>query len=76
MKTYLLLLLLLPLCSATFRIRCYGHDFLMVQNLLLDCNSEQEQACYTKDDGEKGCTLLKHCSRAGWQCCHTNGCNA
>ncbi|XP_053189623.1 uncharacterized protein wu:fj16a03 [Scomber japonicus] len=78
MKAYLLLLLLLPLCSAQkkFSIECYGHDFLMVNNLLLHCSSKMEQACYTKDNGEKGCVRLEFCSRPGWTCCHTDRCNA
>ncbi|CAG05132.1 unnamed protein product [Tetraodon nigroviridis] len=78
MKVYLLLLLvLLPLCSAAdHEIRCYGEDFLMVRNLQLDCRSEVKQACYTRDNGEKGCTTLHHCSKRGWSCCHTDLCNA
>ncbi|XP_060896870.1 uncharacterized protein wu:fj16a03 [Labrus mixtus] len=77
MKAYLLLLLLLPLCSAKqFSIQCYGQDFHMVDNMLLDCSSDIKQACYTKDNGEKGCIQLEYCSKPGWDCCHTNGCNA
>ncbi|XP_044071407.1 uncharacterized protein wu:fj16a03 [Siniperca chuatsi] len=77
MKGYLLLLLLLPLCSAKqFSIKCYAEDFLMVNNLLLDCAGKVQQACYTRDSGEKGCTPLENCSRPGWTCCHTNLCNA
>ncbi|XP_075941495.1 uncharacterized protein LOC142943712 [Anarhichas minor] len=49
MKVYLLLLLLLPLCSADFTIQCYGEDFLMVNNMLLDCSGPVQQACYTRD---------------------------
>ncbi|XP_060943572.1 uncharacterized protein wu:fj16a03 [Limanda limanda] len=77
MKFYLLLLLLLPLLSAQqFSIQCYGEDFLMVNHLLLDCSSADKQACYTRDNGEKGCTRLENCSRSGWTCCHTSRCNA
>ncbi|XP_047458286.1 uncharacterized protein wu:fj16a03 [Mugil cephalus] len=75
MKFYLLLLLLLPLCSARFDIECYGRDFLMLDDVL-HCSSKIQQACYTRDNGEKGCTTLKHCSKPGWTCCHTNRCNA
>ncbi|XP_039995543.1 uncharacterized protein wu:fj16a03 [Xiphias gladius] len=77
MKFYLLLLLLLPLCSAQqFHIECYGQDFLMVNNQLLQCSSKVQQACYTRDNGEKGCTTLDNCSRDGWTCCTNNHCNA
>ncbi|XP_035028661.2 uncharacterized protein wu:fj16a03 [Hippoglossus stenolepis] len=77
MKLYLLLLLLLPLFSAQqFSIDCYGEDFLMVNNQLLQCSSADQQACYTRDNGEKGCTRLENCSRKGWTCCHSNRCNA
>ncbi|KAM4592089.1 uncharacterized protein PAE49_020811 [Odontesthes bonariensis] len=77
MKYYLLLLLLLPLCTAQkHHIKCYGHDFLMLTNQQLDCKSKVQQACYTRDNGEKGCTRLDLCSRPGWSCCHTNLCNA
>ncbi|XP_069579879.1 uncharacterized protein [Brachyistius frenatus] len=77
MKFYLLLLLLLPLCSARkFYIECYGEDFLMVNNQLLQCQGKEKQACYTRDNGEKGCTPLVNCSRLGWVCCHSNHCNA
>ncbi|XP_069033293.1 uncharacterized protein [Embiotoca jacksoni] len=76
MKFYLLLLLLLPLCSAQkFYIECYGEDFLMVNNQLLQCQGKEKQACYTRDNGEKGCTRLENCSRLGWVCCHSNRCN-
>ncbi|XP_038586243.1 uncharacterized protein wu:fj16a03 isoform X2 [Micropterus salmoides] len=52
MKVYLLLLLLLPLCSAKqFHIQCHGEDFLMVNNMLLDCTSKVQQACYTRGPG-------------------------
>ncbi|XP_041866870.1 uncharacterized protein wu:fj16a03 [Melanotaenia boesemani] len=76
MKFYLLLLLLLPLCTAQFSIECYGEDFLLVRNMLLHCNSKTPQACYTKDNGEKGCTVLKNCNLPKWTCCHTDRCNA
>ncbi|XP_035770732.1 uncharacterized protein LOC143421834 [Maylandia zebra] len=77
MKAYLLLLLLIPLCSAEqFYIECYGQDFLMVNNQLLQCTGKVQQACYTRDNGDKGCTRLEFCSRPGWTCCHTNRCNA
>ncbi|XP_037618973.1 short neurotoxin 1 [Sebastes umbrosus] len=78
MKVYLLLLLLLPaICSAQkFNIQCYGEDFLNVNNMLLTCTSKVRQACYTRDNGEKGCTLEHNCSKPGWTCCHTNQCNA
>uniref|UniRef100_A0AAQ5XQH6 Uncharacterized protein n=1 Tax=Amphiprion ocellaris TaxID=80972 RepID=A0AAQ5XQH6_AMPOC len=88
MKFYLLLLLLLPLCSGTLTpvtlyteaqqhyIECYGHDFLMVNNQLLQCTGKVQQVCYTRDNGEKGCTRLENCSRPGWNCCNTNSCNA
>ncbi|KAM9727933.1 uncharacterized protein ACNS7B_018223 [Menidia menidia] len=75
MKFFLVLLLLLPLCSGQHSIQCYGHDFLMLNNLLLHCKGPEQQACYTRDTGEKGCTPLKNCSRRGWACCHTDGCN-
>ncbi|WP_289465491.1 hypothetical protein [Klebsiella pneumoniae] len=76
MKAYLLLLLLLPLCSAKHSIECYGEDFLMVRNQRLQCSSKVQQACYTRDNGEKGCTRLDVCSHSGWTCCHTDLCNA
>uniref|UniRef100_A0A8C6S4Q1 Uncharacterized protein n=1 Tax=Neogobius melanostomus TaxID=47308 RepID=A0A8C6S4Q1_9GOBI len=76
MKVYLLVLLLLPLCSAENEIQCYGHDFLMVQNMVLQCSGPEQQACYTRSTGEKGCTVLKNCSRRGWACCKTDLCNA
>ncbi|KAM7385994.1 hypothetical protein PAMP_002022 [Pampus punctatissimus] len=76
MKGYLLMLLLLSLCSAQkFHIRCFGQDFLMVNNLLLQCTSKVPQACYSRDSGEKGCTRLDLCSKSGWKCCYTDGCN-
>ncbi|TMS01658.1 hypothetical protein E3U43_003022 [Larimichthys crocea] len=77
MKVYLLLLILLPaICSADFNIQCYGEDFLNVNNMLLDCAGKVQQACYTRDNGEKGCVRLEHCSRKGWNCCYTDRCNA
>ncbi|XP_051251699.1 uncharacterized protein wu:fj16a03 [Dicentrarchus labrax] len=77
MKVYLLLLLLLPLCSAEQHyIKCYGQDFLMVNNMLLDCTSRVKQACFTRNNGEKGCTRLDKCSDPGWTCCYTDLCNA
>ncbi|KAM7409200.1 hypothetical protein PAMA_002748 [Pampus argenteus] len=77
MKGYLLMLLLLPLCSAQkFHIECYGQDFLMVNNLLLQCTSKVQQACYSKDNGEKGCIRLELCSQPGWSCCYSDRCNA
>ncbi|XP_035982435.1 uncharacterized protein wu:fj16a03 [Fundulus heteroclitus] len=76
MKVCLLLLLLLPLCSAqTFHISCYGKDFLLVDDLL-QCTGKVQQACYTRDNGEKGCTRLENCSRRGWTCCYTDRCNS
>ncbi|KAG7462635.1 hypothetical protein MATL_G00186860 [Megalops atlanticus] len=74
MKAWLVLLLLLPLCAG-YHIECYGEDFLMVRNQLLQCNSEVPQACFKKDSGEKGCTTLEFCQRAGWKCCRKNRCN-
>ncbi|KAJ8418424.1 hypothetical protein AAFF_G00141330 [Aldrovandia affinis] len=51
-KAWLLLLLLLPLCADTqttkYHIECYGEDFYMVRNQLLQCNSKVPQACYKK----------------------------
>ncbi|XP_066553327.1 uncharacterized protein LOC136719328 [Amia ocellicauda] len=75
MKAFLVLLLLLPLCTA-FTIECYGEDFLMVQNQLLRCSSRVPQVCYTRETGEKGCTTLAFCKHPGWKCCDTNRCNA
>ncbi|XP_034148437.1 uncharacterized protein wu:fj16a03 [Esox lucius] len=76
MKAYLVLLLLLPLCTADHHIECYGEDFLMLRNQLLKCSSKTEQACYTRKSGEKGCARLEFCSRPGWTCCYQNRCNA
>nr|XP_043901846.1 uncharacterized protein wu:fj16a03 [Solea senegalensis] len=71
-----LLLLLLPLCSAQkFYIECYGQDFLLVNNDVLKCSADVEQACYTRATGDKGCTRLENCSRDGWVCCRSNLCN-
>uniref|UniRef100_A0A096LZ87 Uncharacterized protein n=1 Tax=Poecilia formosa TaxID=48698 RepID=A0A096LZ87_POEFO len=66
-----------PVCSSAqqFHISCYGEDFLMVNNLLLQCTGKVQQACYTRDNGEKGCTRLENCSRPGWTCCYTDRCN-
>lgn len=36
------------IAAEKYRIRCYGEDQYLVTNLLLDCNSAVEQACYTK----------------------------
>uniref|UniRef100_A0A672Z9K0 Uncharacterized protein n=1 Tax=Sphaeramia orbicularis TaxID=375764 RepID=A0A672Z9K0_9TELE len=58
-----------------YNIQCYGEDFLMVRNQVLQCSSPEKQACYTRATGEKGCTPLKFCSREGWSCCHTDLCN-
>lgn len=33
-----------------FHIKCYGEDFLMVNNLQMDCTSQVQQACYTKGE--------------------------
>ncbi|XP_061822758.1 uncharacterized protein [Nerophis lumbriciformis] len=76
MKAYLLLLLLLPLISAQqFTIECHGYDDYMV-NMKLKCqSSDVQQACYTRDNGEKGCIAVDKCSRPGWTCCHSNLCN-
>ncbi|XP_072565828.1 uncharacterized protein [Paramormyrops kingsleyae] len=76
MRVGLLLLLLLPLCAAQFKIKCIGEDFLMLRNQLLSCSSKVPQACYTRVTGEKGCTTLNFCKSDGWTCCHTNRCNA
>uniref|UniRef100_A0A3Q2W7Z3 Uncharacterized protein n=1 Tax=Haplochromis burtoni TaxID=8153 RepID=A0A3Q2W7Z3_HAPBU len=63
MKAYLLLLLLIPLCSAEqFYIECYGQDFLMVNNQLLQCTGKVQQACYTR--GESFRTGV--CSKSVW----------
>ncbi|KAF7647322.1 hypothetical protein LDENG_00174280 [Lucifuga dentata] len=77
MKTCMLLLLLLPLCTVQQHfIECYGEDFLMVNNQKLQCRGRVEQACYTTKSGQKGCTRLENCSLDGWKCCYTNLCNA
>ncbi|XP_074531486.1 uncharacterized protein LOC141794839 [Halichoeres trimaculatus] len=77
MKVYLLLLLLVvPLCSAKkHTIHCYGHDHLMLTNLLMECTSDVEQACFTKANGEKGCIQTPYCSKPEWNCCYTDRCN-
>ncbi|XP_074789914.1 uncharacterized protein LOC109889832 [Oncorhynchus kisutch] len=76
MRAYLVLLLLLPLCTADYKIECYGEDFLMLRNQLLQCSSKTQQACYTRKTGEKGCARLEFCSRPGWKCCYKDRCNA
>ncbi|XP_062851079.1 uncharacterized protein wu:fj16a03 [Trichomycterus rosablanca] len=78
MKAWFLLCLLLPLClgvAADFKIKCYGEDFLMVKNQVLQCSGKVQQACYTRSSGEKGCCRMEFCSRPGWKCCHTDLCN-
>ncbi|KAG5831305.1 uncharacterized protein wu:fj16a03 [Anguilla rostrata] len=75
MKVWLVLLLLLPLCTAQFQIECYGEDHLFVRNQLLQCKSKVRQVCYTKVNGDKGCTTLDYCQRPGWTCCEKNRCN-
>ncbi|KPP76810.1 hypothetical protein Z043_103816 [Scleropages formosus] len=72
----LLLLLVVPLCAAGYKIECYGEDFLMVRNQLLQCSSRVPQACYSRATGEKGCATLEFCKREGWKCCHEDHCNA
>uniref|UniRef100_A0A8C5GZ32 Uncharacterized protein n=1 Tax=Gouania willdenowi TaxID=441366 RepID=A0A8C5GZ32_GOUWI len=73
MRTHLLLLLLLlPLCTA---IRCHGKDLLYV-NMEIECSGKEKQACYTRDGGERGCARVEVCSRPGWRCCYTDLCNA
>ncbi|XP_034538061.1 uncharacterized protein wu:fj16a03 [Notolabrus celidotus] len=77
MRAYLLLLLLLPLCSAKqYNIRCIGHDYLMLNHQQMDCSSDIKQACFIKDNGEKGCIELSFCTKPGWNCCYTDNCNA
>uniref|UniRef100_A0A673Y3H6 Wu:fj16a03 n=1 Tax=Salmo trutta TaxID=8032 RepID=A0A673Y3H6_SALTR len=76
MRAYLVLLLLLPLCTADYNIECYGEDFLMLRNQLLQCSSKTQQACYIRSSGEKGCARLEFCSRPGWTCCYQDRCNA
>ncbi|KAA0717669.1 hypothetical protein E1301_Tti014554 [Triplophysa tibetana] len=76
MKAWLILLLLLPICTADHNIDCYGEDFLMVRNMVLHCRSKVPQACYTRGTGEKGCVRLEFCERKNWKCCHENLCNA
>ncbi|XP_062319827.1 uncharacterized protein wu:fj16a03 isoform X1 [Osmerus eperlanus] len=67
-----------PSCAAAqqFTIECYGEDFLMVRNQVLQCSSKVVQACYTRETGEKGCARLEFCDRPGWSCCFKNRCNA
>uniref|UniRef100_A0AAY4DHJ5 Uncharacterized protein n=1 Tax=Denticeps clupeoides TaxID=299321 RepID=A0AAY4DHJ5_9TELE len=76
MKACIILLLLVPVCLADYNIMCYGEDFLMVRNEILQCNSKVQQACYTRKTGEKGCVILDFCKRPGWTCCYEDGCNA
>uniref|UniRef100_A0A8C7RVX9 Toxin-1 n=1 Tax=Oncorhynchus mykiss TaxID=8022 RepID=A0A8C7RVX9_ONCMY len=59
-----------------YNIECYGEDFLMLRNQLLQCSSRTQQACYTRKTGEKGCARLELCSRSGWKCCYEDRCNA
>uniref|UniRef100_A0A3P8USL1 Uncharacterized protein n=1 Tax=Cynoglossus semilaevis TaxID=244447 RepID=A0A3P8USL1_CYNSE len=68
--------LLTSVPAQDFYIECLGFDFLMVQNLVLQCRGPVQQACYTRDTGEKGCTPLRNCVKRGWSCCKTNRCNA
>ncbi|XP_041107373.1 uncharacterized protein wu:fj16a03 [Polyodon spathula] len=76
MKTLLvLLLLLLPVCTADYTIKCMGEDFVFVTNQVLQCSSKVPQACYTTASGEKGCTTLNFCKTPGWKCCNENLCN-
>ncbi|XP_077469998.1 uncharacterized protein LOC144084975 [Stigmatopora argus] len=77
MKIFLLLLmLLLPVCSAADSIRCHGEDHLMVRDMILTCDtSRQRQSCYTRENGEKGCIAEENCSRPGTRCCATDLCN-
>ncbi|XP_035387709.1 uncharacterized protein wu:fj16a03 [Electrophorus electricus] len=76
MKAGLLLLMVLPLCLADYKIQCYGEDFLMLRDQVLQCSSKVPQACYTRVSGEKGCIRLEFCQRPGWKCCNTKLCNA
>uniref|UniRef100_A0A8C2ESC9 Wu:fj16a03 n=2 Tax=Cyprinus carpio TaxID=7962 RepID=A0A8C2ESC9_CYPCA len=76
MKAWFVLFLLLPLCMADHYIECYGEDFLMVRNMVLQCRSKVPQACYTRATGEKGCVSEVFCQRKGWKCCYENRCNA
>uniref|UniRef100_A0A8C6LCQ8 Uncharacterized protein n=1 Tax=Nothobranchius furzeri TaxID=105023 RepID=A0A8C6LCQ8_NOTFU len=41
---------LLDLKKLTFHIECFGEDFLMVNNLLLQCSGKVRQACYTRGE--------------------------
>ncbi|XP_065107829.1 uncharacterized protein [Paramisgurnus dabryanus] len=76
MKAWFVLLLLLPICTADYYIECYGEDFLMVRNMVLQCRSKVPQACYTRETGEKGCVSLDFCESKGWKCCQEHHCNA
>ncbi|XP_042624428.1 uncharacterized protein LOC122147184 isoform X1 [Cyprinus carpio] len=62
--------------EADHYIECYGEDFLMVRNMVLQCRSKVTQACYTRATGEKGCVSVEFCQRKGWTCCYENLCNA
>ncbi|KAJ8248329.1 hypothetical protein GJAV_G00240850 [Gymnothorax javanicus] len=76
-KAWLALLLLLPLCTAQlYQIDCYGEDFLTVRNQLLHCRSKVPQACYKKDNGDKGCITLEYCQKTEYKCCYKDRCNA
>uniref|UniRef100_A0A672GI39 Reverse transcriptase domain-containing protein n=1 Tax=Salarias fasciatus TaxID=181472 RepID=A0A672GI39_SALFA len=69
--------ILLPLYMLpNFSIECYGQADYMVNDLLLQCNGKVQQACYTRDNNEKGCIHLAKCSDPGWTCCYTDRCNA
>ncbi|RXN24761.1 zinc-binding A33-like protein [Labeo rohita] len=59
-----------------YYIECYGEDFLMVRNMVLQCRSKVPQSCYTRATGEKGCVSVEFCKRKGWKCCNENRCNA
>ncbi|XP_077437982.1 uncharacterized protein LOC144061416 [Vanacampus margaritifer] len=75
MKLFLFLLLLLPVCSAQFHIECYGRDPLGMLPQILHCSGQTLQACYIRDNGEKGCVTMDRCSQAGWTCCDGALCN-
>lgn len=38
------------IAAEKYHIKCYANDDYMLNNLLLDCNSNVEQACYTKGE--------------------------
>ncbi|XP_061645702.1 uncharacterized protein wu:fj16a03 [Phyllopteryx taeniolatus] len=75
MKLFLLLLALAAVCSADFYIECHGRDDLMLTPQILRCRSAVKQACYSRDNGEKGCAVLDLCARPGWRCCYSDRCN-